>query len=766
MSKSLQETLWAAWQLHQSGRSGEAERKCLAALQSHPAQPDALHMLGVLAHAQGRFEDAARILDEAIRAAPENADAYLNRGLALRELGRLEDAVDSYDRALALRPAFAEAAVNRGVALKALHRLDEALASYDRAIESRPDLAVAHFNRGILLQEAERLGESLESYGRAIALKPDYAAACGNRGYVLRTLRRFEDALADYDRAIALRPGDAGYHSNRGVVFHELRRFEEAVASQDRALALRPDYGEAHVNRGLALWQLGRLGQALESLDKAVTAAPDLDLAHYTRGLVLQELDRSEDAIESFRRALSLNPGHSQAAVFIPNLRGRICSWGGLGDDVARLVAMIERDAPAQPFSLLALPGLTAGHQKRAAAAVAKYLYGNWRQPPLVDPALHRHRDRLRVGYLSADIYDHATVYLLAGVLENHDRSRFEFWMYSYGPDYRDASRRRVESACEHFCDLRSLSDEAAARRIATDEIDLLIDLKGFTKGFRMNITAMRPAPVIVNWLGYPGTLGHPRLADYLIGDPVVTPIEHAGNYSETLALMPICYQPNDARRVFGRRTSRAEQGLAEDSFVFCSFNQCYKISPDAFALWCRLLDAVPRSVLWLLEPSATAVRNLRTEAAARGIDAGRLVFAPLVPAAEHLARLQLADLALDTFPYTSHTTGSDALWAGVPLVTRIGSTFASRVAASLLHAVGMEELVTTSDEASLSLSRELALDRDRLTGLRRRLHARRSDFPLFDTRRFTADLERLYRSIWDQHAGGTRAPVIIQKSG
>ena len=722
-------------------------------------------MLGVLAHRQGRFEDAVRILGEAIRAAPANADVYSNRGLALKELGRLEEAVDSYDRALALRPAFAEVAVNRGVALKALHRLDEALASYDRAIESKPDLAVAHFNRGIALQEAARPGESLESYGRAIALKPNYAAAFGNRGYVLRTLGRFEDALAEYDRAIALRPADAGYQSNRGVVFHELRRFEEAVASQDRALALRPDYGEAHVNRGLALWQLGRLDQALESTNRAVTVAPNLDVAHHSRGLVLEELDRLEEAIGSFTTALSLNPKNGRAAVLVPHLRCRICSWAGLGDDIGRLIAMIERDAAALPFQLVAMPGLTAEHQKQAATAYAKYLYGDWRRPPLVDPALHRHRDRLRVGYLSADIYDHATVYLLAGVLEHHDRSRFEVWMYSYGPDHRDEGRRRVESACEHFCDLRSLSDEAVAQRIAEDEIDLLIDLKGFTKGARMNITAMRPAPVIVSWLGYPGTLGDPRLADYLIGDPVVTPIEHAGNYSETLALMPHCYQPNDARRLIGPGTSRAKQGLAEDSFVFCSFNQCYKIVPETFTLWCRLLNAVPRSVLWLLEPSATAARNLRTEAAARGIDADRLVFAPLVPAAEHLARLQLADLALDTFPCTSHTTGSDTLWAGVPLVTRIGNTFASRVAASLLHAVGMEELVTTSDEACFSLSRELALDRERLTELRRRLHARRADSPLFDTRRFTTDLERLFRSIWEQHAEGIRAPVIMQNS-
>jgi len=757
--------LWAAWQLHQSGRLGEAERKYLAVLQAHPAQPDALHMLGVLAHQQGRFDDAVRILGEAIGAAPANADAHSNRGLALKELGRLEEAVDSYDRALSLRPDFAEAAVNRGIALKALHRMDEALASYDRAIAGKPNLAVAHFNRGIALQEGGRPGEALESYGRAIGLRPDFAAALANRGYVLRTLRRFEDALADYDRAIGLRPGDAEHHSNRGVVFHELRRFEEAVASQDRALVLRPDYGEAHISRGLALLELGRLDQALESANRAVAVAPNLYLAHYTRGLVLQDLDSLEEAIGSFTRALSLNPAHSQAAVFIPHLRGRICSWAGLNDDIGRLVAMIERDSAALPFPLLGMPGLTAEHQKRAATAFAKYLHGDWQHPPLVDPALHRHRDRLRVGYLSADIHDHATVYLLAGVLENHDRSRFEVWMYSYGPDHQDAGRRRVESACEHFCDLRSLSDEAAARRIATDEIDLLIDIKGFTKGFRMNITAMRPAPVIVSWLGYPGTLGHPRLADYLIGDPVVTPIEHAGNYSETLALMPYCYQPNDARRLFGPRTSRAEQGLAEDSFVFCSFNQSYKIGSETFTLWCRLLDAVPRSVLWLLEPSATAVRNLRTEAEARGINASRLVFAPLVPAAEHLARLQLADLALDTFPYTSHTTGSDALWAGVPLVTRIGNTFASRVAASLLHAVGMEELVTTSDEACFSLSRELALDRERLTELRRRLHARRADSPLFDTRRFTTDLERLFRSIWEQHAEGIRAPVIMQNS-
>ncbi len=307
------------------------------------------------------------------------------------------------------------------------------------------------------------------------------------------------------------------------------------------------------------------------------------------------------------------------------------------------------------------------------------------------------------------------------------------------------------------------MPDDEAASLIAADGVDILVDLKGYTQDTRMEIVAQRPAPIIISWLGYPGTLGHPQMADYIIGDPIVTPPGCASNYSETLALMPHCYQPNDRSRIIGDKPTRAEAGLPDSGFVFCSFNQSYKFSPPVFDLWCRLLVEIPGSVLWLLEPEVSVMDNLRREAEVRGVNGARLIFAANLPLQEHLGRLQLADLALDTFPYNSHTTGSDAIWAGVPLVTRSGTTFASRVAASLLQASGLPELITTDVDVYFELAKSLAQSPQRLQEIRGKLATTRASMPLFDTLRFTRNLERLFLEIWDQHAMGRRDIVAIQ---
>jgi predicted O-linked N-acetylglucosamine transferase (SPINDLY family) len=372
-----------------------------------------------------------------------------------------------------------------------------------------------------------------------------------------------------------------------------------------------------------------------------------------------------------------------------------------------------------------------------------------------------RRPERLRIGYLSADFHDHATMHLLRGVLASHDRSRFCITAYSYGRVSDDATVF-ARQHCDTFRDIAQLSDADAAALIARDEIDILVDLKGFTREARLGITACRPAPILVSWLGYPGTLGHPRLADWIIGDPVTTPLEHAANYSEALASMPHCYQPNDRGRAIGRVPTRQEVGLPESAFVFCSFNQAYKFGPATLDVWCRLLRDVPGSVLWLLPSSERMAANIRREMAVRGVEGERLVLAPSLPMAEHLARLTLADLALDTFPVNSHTTASDALWAGVPLVTRMGETFASRVAASLLHAIGLPELVTTDWETYFSVARALASDRARLAALRQALSRNRATHPLFDTARFTRDLERLFTRMWQCHETGLREHIVL----
>lgn len=376
------------------------------------------------------------------------------------------------------------------------------------------------------------------------------------------------------------------------------------------------------------------------------------------------------------------------------------------------------------------------------------------------DPA-ERSPGRIRVGYLSADLHAHATAYLLAGVLEHRDTACFETFLYSYGPQTHDDMQNRLRAACEHFVDIAPLSDGQAAERIAADRLDLLIDLKGFTKHARLDIGAMRPAPILVNWLGYPGTLGNRRLADYLIGDPAVTPVSQQAQFEETLALMPHCYQPTDSRREILPPPDRAELGLPADGLVFCCFNQAYKITEARAQTWFAILGRTPGAVLWLLEPDASARAALLEKAGRHGIASERLVFAPQVVQRAHIARLQLADLALDTFPYTSHTTASDLLWAGVPLLTRAGDTMASRVAASILQAAGLHDLVVTTEDDYVNAAVRLAGDAQALASVRLRAQAARNT-PLFDTGTFARDLETLFGRIVERGPHGTPEPIVL----
>jgi predicted O-linked N-acetylglucosamine transferase (SPINDLY family) len=442
-----------------------------------------------------------------------------------------------------------------------------------------------------------------------------------------------------------------------------------------------------------------------------------------------------------------------------------LCDWAVLAPavDAAGREARSDASGCIVPFDLLIVSAITPADQRDAAAKFGAHVHhAALASVPIVSRGAQP-RQRLRIGYISSDFSNHATTILLGGVLEAHDKSGFAISGFSTGPPAFDGGRRRVEQACERFFDLHGMTDEAAARLIARERIDILVDLKGHTKECRLNIQARRPAPLVVSWLGYPGTLGVPRLADYLIGDPIVTPLDRARDYSETLALLPHCYQPNDCSRAVGPRPRRDEVGLPGDAVVLCCFNRSHKITPDAFALWMRLLNEAPDAVLWLYEDNGSAVRNLRAAALRSGVPDHRIIFASPAPSADHLARIQCADLAIDTFPYTSHTTGSDALWAGVPLATRIGETFASRVAASLLHNVGLPELVADDEAAYLALLTDLARDRGRRSALREKLAANRLTAPLFDTRTFARDLERLYRAIWDQECRGQRAPVALE---
>jgi predicted O-linked N-acetylglucosamine transferase (SPINDLY family) len=714
-----------------------------------PNDPTAHNDLGNALLARGRRAEALTCFDRALALEPDYAAACNNRGVALQELGRLEDAVASYDRALALKPDHASAHNNRGTALQKLGRLKRAIESYDRALAVRADYAEAHDNRGSALLQLQRFEEALASVDRALALDPGRAAAHSNRGLALMELGRLDEALVSFERAITLQPAHSRAHDNRGAALAACRRFEDARASHERALALEPESAEALLNLGAALHGLHRFSEALASFDRAIALRSDYADAHRNRGLALLGLGQPEEAVASYQRALELEPSNAFVRGVCRHAQMQICDWSGYEIDLARLAGAIERGrCVVRPFAALSLfdsPGL----QRRVAGIWARE---NCRPAQRLG-ALRRHRwhQKVRVGYFSADFRNHAVSLLAAELFERHDRSRFELTAFALGPDVRDELRTRIEAAFDRFIPVFDRADAEVAALARHLEIDIAVDLGGYTQDARPCIFAQRAAPIQVGYLGYLGTMGADFM-DYLIADEVIVPAEQRRHYAEKIAYLS-SYQVNDSKRpVAAHAFSRAELGLPPAGFVFCCFNANYKINPETFASWMRILEAVPGSVLFLLGSSPAAERNLRQQAAAGGLAPQRLVFGGKLPYADYLARYRAADLFLDTLPYNAGTTASDALWVGLPVLTCSGEAFAARIGASLLTAVGLPELIAVDRSHYERLAVELATRPGALAAIRRKLEEMHSGAALFDTTRFTGELEALYERMYRRH--------------
>ncbi|MBF0293907.1 MAG: tetratricopeptide repeat protein [Magnetococcales bacterium] len=677
-----------------------------------------------------------------------------------------QEVVAAVTAALArLCPDLVEAHGNRGNRLLAEGRLHEAEAAYREVIRLDPGCAVAFYNLGNVLQTTRRHEEAEAAYREALRLQPAYALAGNNLGVLLHERMRFAEAETRYRETLQHHPDWAPTHYNLANLLHGQKRFHEAETAFREAIRLHPDHPEAHNNLGNLLYAWRRLDEAAACYREALRLRPEYADAHANLGNVHQERREFYQAGECYRHAHRLRPDQPGACANLLHMMLNACDWRQVPEYCTLLLGQLRAGArEVLPFSLLTLP-IPALEARACAEAVmagirarSEDMRRDWRFAP--------HPRRIRIGYLSGDFRDHPVAHLLAGVFCQFDRNRFEILAYSHGQDDGHPVRARIRAACDHFVELDGLTDAAAARRIVADGVHILVELQGFTRDSRPGIIACRPAPVQVNWLGYPGTLGDARVADYLIGDPVATPLAHADHFSERLALLPHCYLPHERGPAIPPPPSRGEAGLPAEGMVFCSFNQSCKFNAESFALWCRLLEAVPESLLWLREAPAEAVANLRREAAERGIDPDRLHFAPRTATLEgHLARLALADLALDTFPYNSHATGCDALWSGVPLVTLQGNAFAGRVGASLLHAVGLPELVASDPEGYLALAVELARHPDRLAALRERLRVHRLSWPLFDTGRFAKDLARLYERMWQNHQAGKVEPIFLEPS-
>ena len=599
-----------------------------------------------------------------------------------------------------------------GFALHQAGQAQSALACYDAALAADPGLVRAHYNRAVLLAVEGRSAEALAGLDATLSLAPRFAEALAARGNVLRALERLDEAVAMFDLASSLKP-DPGFFNNRGGVLLRLKRNAEALASFDAALARAPEHHNAAINKVVALQALGR----------------------------------ETEAIEVCETMLVRHPGDADFSGRLFCLAQSVCDWARMKPLERPIHESVEAGATfVQPFELLGAfddPALqlrcARNHMRALPSAPVRHAgsHGN---------------ARIRIAYLSADYGEHATALLMARLFELHDRSRFEIIGLDFGPDPPGPMRIRLRTAFDQFHDIERMSDAEAARLIADLKIDIAVDLKGHTDGSRPQILSHRPAPVQAAYLGYPGTMGA-GFIDYVIADPVVVPLDHQLFYDEKIVQLPHSYQATDDTRPLPNPPFRAEAGLPPDGFVFVSFNNHWKITQAVFDIWMRLLASLPGSVLWLLDGPGR--HNLEQAAAARGIDPSRLVFAPRTGAQPHINRLALADLMLDTFPCNGHTTASDALWAGVPLVTCAGVTFASRVAASLLHAIGLDELVMANLSDYEALAFRLAHTSQALASLRARLAENRRREPLFDSRRFTRNLEKAYEAMHRRAAGG-----------
>jgi predicted O-linked N-acetylglucosamine transferase (SPINDLY family) len=735
------------------GHLSKAEALYREILVQSPADFDALHLMGVVQFQQGRYQAAAALIRSALARNPDHPEAYSNLGAVLRKLGEFDESLACYDRALSLRPRYAEAFVNRGNALHDMNRREEALASYDCALSLNPDHAVALLNRGSVLQDLGRHEDALIAFDRALAVKPDYPEAHLDRGDTLQDLQRHEEALACYDRALTIRPNYVKAFNNRATALRELKRFDDALTDLDRALSLEPNYLEALNNRGATLQGLLRPEDALVCYDRALALKPDYAKALHNRGTALAELQRYSDAAETFAQLIALHPDYDYAIGNLLKCRLHCCAWDEVGLLRRRIEEAVDRGKRAiVPFAFLAASSSEASQLRCSQTYVADRYPAS--PAPMWSGQRYRH-DRIRITYLSADFHDHATTYLMAGLFELHDRGQFEITAVSFGPDTGSPMRQRLQRSFQRFVDVRALSDREVARTLRESEIDIAVDLKGLTANSRTGIFAHRPAPLQVSYLGFPGTMGADYI-DYIIADWKVIPPEHDAFYAEKIARLPGSYQVNDSKRSIAEHTPiRAEAGLPGEGFVFCCFNSSYKIDPSVFAIWMRLLREVRGSVLWLLDDNMAASKNLRDQAVRAGVAADRLIFAPRLNLDEHLARHRLADLFLDTVPYNAHTTASDALWAGLPLLTCTGSTFAGRVAGSLLIAAGLPELITQSLEDYEALALQLATTPSMLAAVRGRLSRARHDCALFDTERFRRHLEFAYMAMWDRQQRG-----------
>ena len=719
MSTSDGNSLNSAIALFQKGDFKASKEILEKVLVSNPNHSQAHEFLAYIAGNTGQAELSQQHLIKACAQSDCSPFALYYLGSSYLELANYSQAAVYFEKALQKQENFFEALHDLGTTQAHLGLKEAALDSYTKALSLRQDSPELYFNLARLQDDYRHFEQALQYYNQSIELAPDFVEAISNRAIALKELKRYQEAFASYDFAIQLQPDFAEAWSNKGLAFSDLRRYQEALECYEQAIKLKPNYLDAWVNKSS----------------------------------VLHTLKRYTQAIAAYQQVLKLNPDTNCIYGSLVHAKSTICDWSSFGQDIEYINQMIDAGVNViPPFAWLLLSDSEESNLK-AAELFTAHQYPERRNHSAFESKVKN--KKIKLGYYSHDFYNHATAFLMAEFFELHNKERFEIVAFSFSPNMQDEMHQRLVNAFDQFIDVNIMTDQQVAELSREMGIDIAIDLKGYTTNCRTGIFSHRAAPIQVNYLGYPASMGADYM-DYIIADSVIIPQKNRPFFREKIAYLPNSYQVNDSKRKVSERVfSRGEFDLPENGFVYCCFNNNFKITPNIFDSWARILKAVPGSVLWLLEDNALAKANLIKEAQLRGLSADRLVFAGRLDLPEHLARHRVADLFIDTVPCNAHTTASDALWVGLPVLTMLGETFAGRVAASLLSAIDMPELIAKNLDEYEALAIDLAKNPEKLHALKEKLQKNRLTTPLFNTQLSTDQIESAYIKMYERYQAG-----------
>ena len=705
------------------------------------------------------FINAKVIYENILAVDKKNFDALFFLAIILINFKNYKKARDLLEQVVLIKPNSADAYNNMGICLEKLNDLDGAIKNYNLAINNRPNFAEAHNNIGVVFQKLRNFDQAILQYKKAITYKNLYLDAYVNLANLFKETKQFEEAIKNYDLAINLNPKLAEVYNNKGNALKEIRKFEEAIKNYDLAINLNPKLAEVYNNKGNALKEIRKFEEAIKNYDLAINLNPNFAEAYFNTATALQDIKNFEKAVLYFEKALLLDKEIPFCKGYLLHAKMLCCNWSGLNELYKEIYNDVEKNRySATPFGYQAICDDESNLQKCA------QLYSSKRFPEVKNNLFSKKvskNKKIKIGYLCGEFREQATSILMTEVWEKHNKEDFEIIAFDSGWDDKSLRRNRIINAFDKFIDISKVSDLDAAKIIYKEQIDILINLNGFFGTGRPVVFSYRPAGIQINYLGFPGTIGS-KYIDYILCDQTVVPPESKKFYNEKIIYLPDSYQANDTKRnISDKKFLREELSLPKESFVFCCFNNNYKITPNMFDVWARLLKKIDNSVLWLIDGNSEATENLKKEAKIRNIDVSRLIFAKRMKLEDHLARHKNADLFLDTLPYNAHTTASDSLWAGLPVLTCLGKAFPGRVAASLLKSLDLPELITYSENEYISKAEELALNPEKLTLIKNKLDTNKFSQPLFNTELFCRNLESAFKIIFEKYSLGLETEDI-----